>query len=143
MPQIDWNKLVSLEYWLEGIAGGAISSTPVNEANSFFFYFWLNLFSWIFIIGIVIRFSQAFLHDKHPFQNKLPFWGNNAIWFGILGLFWFVSRQIEIGFLGSRLWILSFVIWGLVILGLSIRYFIVFFPIEWAYYKKILLDQTK
>lgn len=142
-PTIEWSQLVSLEYWLEGIAGGSVSATPPNEPDSFFFWFWLNVFSVVLISGVVARIAQAFLHDKHPFQSKLPFWGNNLIWMGVLGLSWFLMRQIEVGFLGARIWVLAILVWAIVIALMSLRYFMTFYPIEREYFKAIKQNEEK
>ncbi len=135
MSQVDWSKLGDIKYWLEGIAGG-VSITPVIEKGSFFFWFFLYLFSILLFLGIALRVAQAFLHPNHPFQNKFPFWGNNFIWMGLLGFFWFTLREVSVAFLGARIWLLVGLVWFLTIIAFIIRYFIVFFPLENQFYIK-------
>jgi Na+/serine symporter len=135
MINIDWSKLVDLEYWLEGIAGSS-SLTPVIERGSSFFWAFLYLFSGMLVFGVALRVTQAFLHSQHPLQKQFPTWGNNLIWMGILGLIWFTLRETSVGFLGARIWLLVGLVWLLVLLYFVIRYFIVFYPLEISYYKK-------
>jgi hypothetical protein len=139
---IDWSKLANLEYWLEGVAGKT-SITPVIEKNSSFFWFFLYLFSAFFVVGVVMRVAQAFLHSSHPLQSKLPVWGNNFAWMGVLGLLWFLLRQLSVGFLGARFWLLIGLVWFIAVLYLIARYFINFFPLEYNYFKKNKLNLNK
>lgn len=141
MPNIDWNKLVDPQYWLEGIAGSS-SITPAIENNSFFFWFFLYLFSGFLVLGIVMRVSQAFIHPEHPFQNKFPSWANNLMWFGVLGLGWFTLRQLNVGFLGARIWLLFGAVWMLILFYFIIRYFALFYRLERAYFKKTHLPKA-
>ena len=135
MNQVDWSKFLDLQYWTEGIAGNT-AVTPVVEKDSFFFWFFVSLFTYLFAKGVIMVTSEKFLDYKNPLIPKLSLWGNNYIWMGILGIIWFLLRQIEVGFLGSRIWLLVGLVWFLVVLGLIIRYFVAYFPLEWAYYRK-------
>lgn len=141
LPEIHWQKLLQIQYWLEGYVGGVDSApiTPPNNPEHFFFWFWLNVFSIVFSLGVVLRVLQAFLHERHPLQKKLPFWGNNAMWIGTLGLLWFFSRQTETSFLGIRIWLIVFFIWGLVIFFLALRYLTKYYPFEINYFKREIL----
>lgn len=135
MQQIDWSKFGSLQYWTEGIAGNT-AVTPVVERDSLFFWFFTVLFTVLFSKGVLLITATTFLDYKNPLVPKLSLWGNNYLWMGILGLLWFLLRQIEVGFLGSRIWLLVGLVWFLVVLGMIIRYFVAYFPLEWAYYRK-------
>jgi hypothetical protein len=137
MFKIDWAKLIDLKYWLEGVAGSS-SLTPVIDKSSHFFWFFLYLFSGFLVLGIALRLVQAFIHNDHPFQRQLPFFGNNFIWMGILGLLWFTLRETSVGFLGARIWLLVGMTWFLVVLYFLIRYFVLFYPLEINYFKKTL-----
>jgi len=140
MNTIDWSKFVDIKYWLDGVAGNT-SITPVIERGSLFFWFFLYLFSSLLILGIALRLVQAFLHTNHPLQNKLPFWGNNFTWMGILGLTWFTLRQLNTAFLGARFWLIVGIVWFSIIIYFIIRYFIVFYKLEYSYFKKTFLNQ--
>jgi hypothetical protein len=135
MPQIDWNKFGQLSYWLEGVAG-TTAVTPVNDRNEFFFWFFLYLFASLLVGGVALRVLQAFLNPLHPFQKKFPFWGDTLIWMGILGFSWFLLRQLSVGFLGARFWLLIGGVWGAIFLYFVIRYFVLFYQLEIAYYRK-------
>jgi hypothetical protein len=135
MPNINWSKLVDPSFWLEGVAG-SVAIVPIIPKDSFFFWGFLYLFSGLFIAGVSIRVWQIFLDEYHPLQKQLPLWGNNLILMGVFGLGWFLMRQLSVGLLGARLWVLLGSIWFLVVLGLAIHYFIIYFPLEIQYYKK-------
>jgi hypothetical protein len=135
MNQVDWNKLISLQYWVEGIAGNT-AVTPVLESGGFFLYFFVTVFSVLFSTGIILLVLPNFVNKNNPLVPKFNFWGNNFLWMGISGLFWLLLRQIEVGFLGSRIWLLVGLIWFLVIIGFIIRYFTSIFDLEYSYYKK-------
>lgn len=142
MGKVDWSKLVELEYWLEGVAGTS-SVTPAVEKDSFFFWLFVSFFTFLFGSGVVMLTSQKFLDDKHPLSPQLSIWGNNVLWMGILGMLWFLLRQIEVGFLGARIWLIVGFIWALVLFYLAIRYFVSYFPLEYAFFKKNKKIKTK
>ncbi len=131
---IDWSKVTDLKYWLEGIAGG-VSATPALVTNGFFYNLFLYLFTSFFVLGVCMKVSQAFLNDQHPLQKKFPTWSDNFIWMGILGLTWFVLRNIQVGFLGARVWIFVGFIWFAVLMYFIIKYFIQNWNIEYTYFK--------
>lgn len=139
LPKIDWNRLISLEYWMEGFVGGS-ASTPINSQGDFFFWFWLYIFTGLFVLGFVINTALSFAPPELPFKKNAPFWANNIIWMGVLGVVWFLSRQLEIGLLGARFWILIGLVWAGLILIRVIRYLFWFFPLEFAYYKNLRLQ---
>jgi flagellar biosynthesis protein FliR len=141
MSKIDLKKLFDANYWLEGIAG-SVSVTPVIEKGSFSYWFFIYLFSYFAIFGIILRVSQAFIHEQHPFQKHFPVWGNNFIWMGILGLVWFTARQLSIGFLGSRLWLIFGIFWVFILLYFIISYFIRFYNLEISYFRKVVLKKV-
>ena len=134
MPQIDWSKLITLEYWLEGVAGDDFGA-PFIEVGSFFYWFYLYLFATLIILGICWKVSRAFIHQDHPLQKKIPFWSTSLIWLGILGLFWFLMRQINIGLLGARFWLLIMLGYVVIVGILAIDYFRKFYFIEITYFK--------
>ena len=137
---INWAKLFDITYWLEGIAGGSnsLSITPPNNKVEFFFWFWLSLFAAFWFVGIGIKIWRAWIPEKHPLKNdwKISFWSNNFLWIAVLGDFWFLFRQINVPFLGSRLWIIIGFIWLIVVLYFIIRYFTFNWPMERMYYKR-------
>ena len=141
MIEIDWSKLVSLDYWLEGIAGTS-AVTPVIPKDSPFFWFFLYLFSGFIVAGILILLIKAFIHSEHPMQNKLPFLGNNFIWMGILGLVWFTMRETSVSFLGARIWLIFGLIWFLFVLIYFVRYLVFFYRLEIAYFRKKISGQV-
>lgn len=145
MSEINWNKLASLEYWLEGIAGGAGSSYTIRpvDMSSSFFWVYLYSFSVLFLLGIMIRVSQAFIHEENPFQAKFPSLGNNFISMGILGYFWFFLRQTQITFLGTRIWLIFGVIWFLILGYWFVSYLFTFYGIEMNYFKKEILGKKE
>ena len=137
LDRINFSKLVTFEYWLEGLQSKTgLVATPVLDRGAWTFWFFLYTFTFLICIGIALRIIQAFLHPKHPLQTKLPNYASNIIWIGIIGWSWFVCRQLNIWFLGARFWLLGFLIW-LAILGfLFARYLIKFYPLEMNYFKK-------
>ena len=137
MISINWSRLSTFDYWLEGLQNNAGSyTTPTIPKESSFFWLFLNGYTTLICIGLVILFVKSLLHSKHPLQLKLPFIANNLIWMGITGISWFLCRQLEIWLLGSRIWILVNIIWIGVLLTLSIRYLSQFYPLELRYYRK-------
>ena len=144
MFQIQFSRFLDLNYWLDGVAGDtALRTTEVIAKDSTNFWFVLYFFSFVFIAGITLRVSLAFLHDQNPFQLKFPGWSNNLIAFGLLGLFWFLSRQTSIKLLGSRLWLIAFLIWALFLFYGVTKYFISFFPLEMRYFKQTYFPKSK
>lgn len=135
MNQIDWSRLLEIQYWVEGIAGDSAVTPPV-ESDSIFFWFYVTLFTVLFSVGIILLTSEKFLNQKNPFASKFVLWGNNYLWMGVLGMIWFLLRQIEIGFLGSRVWMLVGMVWFLVLFFIQAKYFLTYFTLEWTYYKK-------
>jgi len=137
MIEINWSRLLDLNYWLDGVAGDTASrTTEVILKDSPNFWFILYFFSFVFIFGVALRTSLAFLHDQNPFQLKFPSWSNHLISIGLLGLFWFLSRQTSIKLLGSRLWIFVFAVWIAYFLYSVVRYFLEFYPLEMRYFKQ-------
>jgi hypothetical protein len=148
MATINWNNFIDPQYWLDGFTGGAnnvITTPPIDrQEQAFLFNTILYGFTFFIVAGILLRILQLVLHYKHPLQEKLPFWGNTSIWMGILGTLWLLSRQIQIAFLGARLWLLFGLIWLLVMIFLAGRYFFKFFPLEMRYFTtKVLTNQEK
>lgn len=135
MPKINWESFTKLEYWFSGIAGD-LSSTPVIEKGSYFFWFFLAIFTAIFSIGVIMKVCTSFLKEDHPLNSKLNFWGDNVIWIGVLGNTWFLVRQLSVGFLGARFWVVVLAIWALILLYFIARYYIYFFKIEYLYFQK-------
>ena len=137
MPSIDWSKLLTLNYWLEGLQATQGSSivTPVIAQTSWFFWFYVWFFSGLIIVGILMRLATVLMDTKAPTHDQLPMWSNNIIWMGVLGVSWFTARQLSVAFIGARFWLIIGLIWFLVIAYLAARYFIKFFPLELKYYR--------
>jgi hypothetical protein len=55
---------------------------------------------------------------------------------GILGLGWFLLRQLSVGFLGARFWLAIGGAWFVVFTYFVIRYFVIFYRLEILYYKQ-------
>jgi hypothetical protein len=142
-PQINWSNLADINYWLEGsqTAQGSIYVTPPIARDSWFFWFFLSLFTSLIILGIGIQILNILTNHLHPIKEKYPIWSANLIWMGILGYIWFLSRQFGISFFSSRLWLIGGGIWFAVLSFFIFRYFIKFFPLENMYYKKQIVDQ--
>ncbi|MEI6728954.1 MAG: hypothetical protein WCK98_04900 [bacterium] len=142
MPQIHWESFTKLEYWFSGIAGD-LSSTPVIDKGTYFFWFFLSVFTVIFTIGVLLKIVSSYLSQEHPLNLKFNFWGDNIIWIGVLGDVWFLVRQLSVGFLGARFWVILLAIWGLVLFYFIARYFLYFFKIEYLYFQKNGTSITK
>ncbi len=130
---IDWSKLVDLEYWFEGVAGSSPITRPIEYPSSFYTAF-VVLFTVFFSIGVLSFLVQGFMNKHNPLTSKFTLWGSNFLWMGILGSFWLFLRQAEVGFLGSRMWLLAGVVWFVVLIIMIIKYFITLYPLEKAYY---------
>ncbi len=135
---IDWLKLIDYKYWFQGFINttGSLFVTPAVQKDSIFYWSFLIAFSLIIISGIILKVLQLFLHKNHPLQFRIPFLSDNLIWIGIVGISWFVLRQIEVAFLGMRIWIIPMGIWLTAILGISIKYMFNFYKLELSYFKK-------
>lgn len=142
MPQVNWGEFVSLEYWLEGVAGRRGADDPqslIIQADSWFFWLYLWIFVFFVVLAILLKASQAFLDPRHPLQRQIPVWSANLALMGVFGFCWFFFRQINAYMLNSRLWLLVGLLWLLGFLGWVVRYFWHFFPLEWATYQKVRL----
>lgn len=140
MPEIDWSKFISLEYWVEGIAGNS-SITPVIERGSFFFWFFLFLFLLVFAIGVVFKVYATYLHPENPIKEKSELLSTNLVWLAIVGNFWFLARQFQVGFLGARFWLLVLAFWFIMIVIYLVRYFSLYFRFEYLYFKQKVLQE--
>ncbi len=141
MPSIEWSKLLTLKYWLEGTtASDTVNLLPVSQ-GSFFFYFYLAFFGGLIIVSILMLLAKLFLHPHHPLQDKFALLSGNLTWMGILGLGWFTLRQIQVSFLSARLWLLLGAIWFIAIAVYFIRYYISFYKLEMNYFKTKILKK--
>jgi hypothetical protein len=126
--------LVDLEYWFEGVAGSSPITRQIEYPSSFYTTF-VVVFSAFFALGVISLLVQGFMKDHHPLVKKLNLWGSNFLWMGILGAFWLFLRQAEVGFLGSRMWLIAGLIWLVILIYFIIKYFITLYSLEKAYYK--------
>jgi hypothetical protein len=133
MILFDLNKLKSLDYWFAGATGSYVD-VPLIDKSSPFFYFYINLFSVLFIFGLLLCSVSLFTKNTFPLIKKLSVWGVNFSWMGVLGMFWFSLREIKTAFFGARFWLVIGLIWFLTILYFIIRYFVFYFNIERKYY---------
>lgn len=132
--KIEWSKLASPDFWLEGIAGQNLISQPLSEDG--FRNFFLVLFAGFLVSGILIRLIKLFLPLEHPLQPHIGLWTANFIWMGALGLMWWLFNQLgPLLFIGSKLWLLVGLIWFLVVLFLIIKYFITDYKLEINYFR--------
>ena len=137
---IDWKKFIDLQYWFEGVAGST-SITPTIEKNSFFFWFFLASFSVIFTIGVCLKILEIFMHPLNPLTKKFNVIGNNLISIGILGICWFCLRQLSIGFLGARFWLLVMLVWAGILSFWVGKYFSYSYKFENLYFQKKILNK--
>lgn len=136
--KIDWMKLLDYKYWFQGFINttGSLFVTPAVQKDSIFYWGFIIAFSAIIITGILSKTFQLFLNKNHPLQFRIPFFGDNLMWIGIVGLSWFVLRQIEVAFLGMRIWLIPIGLWLVSILAISIKYLFNFYKLELRYFKK-------
>lgn len=139
--KINWLEFTKFDYWLAGISG-EVSITPIVERNSSFFWLFLWVFALIIAFAILVKSITILLNEHHPLNSKLNLWGDNILWIGILGNGWFLLRQLSVGFLGSRLWLVLFFVWFLILLFFIIRYFVSFYKLEYLYYKKHYINKN-
>ena len=118
---IDWAKLIDYKYWFQGFINttGSLFVTPPVQKDSIFYWSFIIAFSLILVSGVILKTTQLFLNKNHPLQFRIPFLSDNLIWLGIVGLSWFVLRQIEVAFLGMRIWLIPMGIWLVGILGIG------------------------
>lgn len=133
MITFDFNKFKTLDYWFAG-AAGSYADVPVIDKTSTFFSLYINLFSVLFIIGIVLNLIPLLVKTEFPLIKKLPLWGTNFSWIGFLGMLWFSLRQTKVAFFGARFWLVIGIIWLFVILFFIARYFVLYFNIERKFY---------
>lgn len=134
IPPINWSKLTTLEYWLEGIAN--TSEAPYIEYDTYFYWFYLYVFAVLIITGIVWKVALVFVDNAHPIQKRSPFFSSSLIWLGLFGIFWFVMRQINIGIFGARLWLFPMLLYVIFMVYYGIRYYRTRYSIEIQYYKR-------
>ena len=132
---IDWSRILKPDFWLEGIAGQNLVSSPLSE-NGF-----RNLFLLIFAVfligGILFRLIKIFLPLQHPLQPRISTWTGNYIWMGILGIMWWLFNQWgPLFFIGSKLWLLVGLVWLLTLKYFILKYFITEYRLEISYYNK-------
>jgi hypothetical protein len=133
MPNIDFSKLGTLKYWLEGTtAGPDVNIIPV-ETGSFFYYFYVSVFCGFIVLAILLIIYKMFLSPEHPLQTKLGFLSQNFIC-------WFLARQVEVSFVSSRLWLLIGLIWFIAIMAWFVRYITRYYKHEIAYFNKKNLE---
>jgi hypothetical protein len=135
---LDWSKFIKIEYWLEGIAGST-SITPTISMDSPFLWYYLFIFSITFTFGVLLKLVTVFLHTENPISKKSSFLGSNLIWIAVIGVLWLILRQINVGFLGARLWLLFMVLWMIGVFTYLIRYFLLYFKYEYLYFQKKIL----
>jgi hypothetical protein len=135
LPEIDWSKLIDIQYWFEGIIGTSATTPPV-ENESFFYWFFLTLFAVIIIVSVVGRVAISYLPTDHPIHDKLDAWTNNTAWIGTLGVLWFLARQVNVGFLGARFWLLVLALWFVILMYFALKYLLTLYPIEAIYYRE-------
>jgi hypothetical protein len=140
MNTIDWKKLVNLQYWFEGVAGDT-SITPTIQKNTFFFWFFLTIFSIIFTVGITLKIAQLFMHPLNPLTKKFSILSSNLISMGITGIIWFCLRQLSVGFLGARFWLLIIGAWAGGLAFWLGKYFSYAYKFESLYFQKKILGK--
>jgi hypothetical protein len=132
----DISNLIKWEYWLDAFKGDNPTLTsPVISNTSFFFSFFLYFFSAIAIAGFALVIYKHILPKSHPFKKSGSIITGHLITLGLLGLLWFLCRELSIGLVGSRLMLL---IGGLYTFGAITYFFRVywfFFAIELKHYR--------
>jgi hypothetical protein len=134
---LDLSNFLKWEYWSEGFSGSnALYYTPslaINEPN-FGLLLWIPI---VFVLlGSVLNIYKVWADDRNPIKLKASFISSNLITLGILGLSYFLSRMLNFRFLSSRFVMLLLVGYFVIFSYYVLRYFILFFPIEWKYYLK-------
>ncbi len=143
MFNIDWSKITSLNYWLEGSNIGQDYNVRVIETNSPFFYFFVIFFGGLIVVSILINIYKMFLNTNHPLQSKLSIIGANIGWMGFLGGLWFALRELQVSFLSSRLWLIFGFIWFLVLAVYMLNYLIRFYHLELNYFRSTVTSTSK
>ncbi len=131
---ISWNSFLDFNYWFEGILGSK-ADVPTIETSSPFFSFYIYTSIALVGAGIFMVIVKSFLNQEHPLKLKLSNWGSQFAWIGVLGMCWFTFRQLKVSLLGGRFWVLFGIIWLIILLLLTIRYFTLNFPLEYRYYQ--------
>lgn len=133
----DWGNLLKWDYWAAGFSGeNALMYTESLSTSNPNFHILLWSFVSLVAVGAIAVIARIWLDEKNPLKKHLQYLSSNSITIGMLGLGWFLSRMFNFSFLSSRLVLLGLLAYFAVFLAMIIRYFIVFFPIEWKYYKK-------
>ena len=83
---------------------------------------------------------ESFLHLENPLKQRLTSWGANIVAMGYMGIFWFLMRQLRVFLLGARFWLLILLVWFLILLYFVVKYFILYFQIEYLYFKQNTLS---
>jgi hypothetical protein len=135
MISFDLNKLRSPDYWFAG-AAGSYADVPVIDKTSDFFSLYIDTFSFLFILGLILGSVSLFSKSNFPLIKKLSLWGTNFSWMGFLGMFWFSLRETKIAFFGARFWLIIGFAWFAIVFFFIARYFLFYFKIERTYYSK-------
>ena len=139
---VDLGSFFKWEYWTEGCSGAnALYYPPSLSITSSNFWVLLWFFGGLIILGAGATLYRLWTEDHNPLKKRLSFVSSNMITIGLLGLAWFLSRMLNFRFLSGRFVLLGILIYLLVVLFLIGRYLLVFFPIEWKYYKKHLANK--
>jgi hypothetical protein len=133
MLAFDFSKLKTLDYWFSG-AAGSYADVPVIDKSSEFFYLYINLFVFLFVLGLILNTIPLFANKQFPLVKKLNIWGTNFSWMGFLGMFWFSLRETRVAFFGARFWLVIGFVWLTILLFFIARYFVLYFNIERKYY---------
>lgn len=111
--------------------------SPVLESTDGWFWLLLSTFTFFLVSSIIFLVSKSFISEDNPIQKHISFLAGQFSIIALVGLGNFTAREINLSFLGASFWIVFLTIYIIVIFGLSVRYFIHFYPMEKAYYKSI------
>lgn len=140
----DWGNLVRWEYWAAGFVESSPTYYPpaisIQSAN---FWILLGIFVSLVVIASAASLYRIWADEPNPLKKRLGFLTSNFMTIGLLGIGWFLLRMQPAQVLSSRFIFLALMIYLAVILYFVIRYIILFFPVEWNYYKKSQKDYTK
>ncbi|MFH1444626.1 MAG: hypothetical protein ABIG34_04555 [Candidatus Peregrinibacteria bacterium] len=105
-----------------------------NPGNAYYSSSSMQVLLMMSALLIVLSFTLRFWRRSmsNPVMKKLSrSWPSAALWFGVIGIVFVVSRIEGIGFLAMRLW---WVVWGIVLalfIGVQMRLF------RMRYYEKL------
>lgn len=116
------------DYWLAGIT----TPTDIVSRDSASFWFYIIFFFAVSAAGVLLMYKKQMMPIDHPLSERMGRWSSVALTMGCLGSFWFLCRELNIAYIGTRIW--------MVVAALFLVYFLF---IEKKYYKDFLKLQLE